>query len=251
MLPSHERLTETEYHALLDPRFARLTRFGTFYSHPEFPDRYDANQLCRVRCARGQVDDMLQELYALCLAHRIGTPKVSSGSPDALAELGPELVARGWQMWVAALMLLSETPQRCGNSDLDVRSVPPTSPDLVTLYTSEGRLDGGFRLARSQFTRIGGEYLVGYVGETPVCCTGWFSVSGLIRFRHVFTAPHARGRGYATRLIRHVQEHPTVRSSEGLVIMVKDSGPRRLYEELGFREAATFWDGRRMGTETS
>jgi GNAT superfamily N-acetyltransferase len=241
-----ERLAETEYHALLDPRFTRPARFGTFYAHPEFPDRYDANQLSRVQCPPGAVDSMLEELETLCVAHRTEIRKVSSGSRTMLANLGPELQGRGWQVWSSALLLHSEPSRRSGNSDLEIRSVLPTSPDLVALYSSDGQLDRGFQLAQSQFARVGGQYLVGYIKNTPVCCTGLFSAAGLIRFRHVLTAPHARGHGYATTMIRYVQELPVVRGSDGLVIMVNEVGPRRLYEDLGFREAATFWDSRRM-----
>ena len=42
-----DRVGETEY-AELDPQYVATSRFGSFYSHPGFPDRYDANQLCRV-----------------------------------------------------------------------------------------------------------------------------------------------------------------------------------------------------------
>jgi hypothetical protein len=50
-------------------------------------------------------------------------------------------------------------------------------------------------------------------------------------------------------MIRYVQELPAVRAADGLVIHVNDAGPRRLYEDLGFREAATFWDGRDVSGE--
>lgn len=60
------------------------------------------------------------------------------------------------------------------------------------------------------------------------------------RFRHVLTAPWARGRGCATSLILHVQGDPTVAAQDGLVIMVNPDGPVDLYRSLGFRHAMDF-----------
>ena len=125
-----------------------------------------------------------------------------------------------------------------------MRSVPPTSPELEAFYTTDGELGRGFVFSRSQFERVGGEYLVGFLDDEPVCCTGWYPAAGYVRFRHVFTTPSARGRGCATSLIHHVQGLPEVKAAQGLVIMVAGGGPKTLYEQLGFREASRFWGAR-------
>lgn len=238
------RLGETEYVGLIDPAHAHETPFGTFYAHPEFPDRYDANQLCRVRCGPDATDGLLahlEELYEpLGLAYR----KVSGADPAVWAHLGPELEARGWMVARDALLLFTGTPTYKGNQELTIRAVGPDSRDLAGLYTNDRALDRGFQLARSQFVRVGGEYLVGHLEGRPACCCGWFPAGGLVRFRHVLTAPWARGRGCATRLIRHVQDHPEVRERDGLVILVSAEGPRPLYEALGFRVEGWFWEAR-------
>lgn len=236
------RLGETEYRGLIDPVHARETPFGTFYAHPGFPDRYDANQLCRVRCAPDATDRLLGHVEASFEPLGLPFRKLSGADPAVWAHLGPALESRGWQVARDALLLFTGTPRYRGNPELEVRSVGPDSPDLARLYTNDGALDGGFRLARSQFDRVGGEYLVGRLEGRPACCTGWYAAEGLARFRHVLTAPWARGRGCATRLIRHVQDHPEVRQREGLVILVSAEGPRPLYEALGFRVAGWFWE---------
>ncbi len=243
------QLAETDYVGFVDPKFTYECEFGTFYSHPDFPDRHDANQLCRVRCVAGESDRLLEALDRLREAHDVTTRKVSGGDPATWAHLGPELTRRGWRVWSESMMLFTAPSRRKATIDLDVRSVPPTSPELEAFYTTDGEVGRAFVLYRSQFERVGGEYLVGFLNGTPVCCTGWYPAAGFIRFRHVFTTPSARGRGCATSLIHHVQQHPALQAAQGLVIMVEETGPKRLYEQLGFREASRFWGARWVSTQ--
>ena len=235
------RLGETEY-GTVDPQHTQTTRFGTFYAHPQFPDRHDANQLCRVSCARGEAPDMLAELERCYAPLNLDFRKVSGYRPDVWAYLEDELTARSWKVWTCSMMLYSAEPVRGPSPSLGVRAVQPDSADLESLFRSDGHLDRGFELARSQFQRMGGEYLVGYLEDRPACCTGWFVQGRVARFRYVLTAPWARSQGCATSLIRHVQRHPEVRRQDGLVIFVGEDGPRRLYHDLGFRVVGQVWE---------
>lgn len=235
------RLGETEY-ATVDPRHTQPTPFGTFYAHPDFPDRHDANQLCRVSCAPAEVPEMLAELERCYAPLGFDFRKVSGCRPDVWAHLEGELTARGWKVWTCAMMLFSAEPIRNPSRSLDVRTVPPDSADLESLFRTDGQLDRGFEFARSQFQRMGGEYLVGYLDDRPACCTGWFVQGRVARFRYVLTAPWARSQGCATSLIRHVQRHAEVRAQDGLVILVKEDGPLRLYHDLGFRVVGQVWE---------
>ena len=72
--------------------------------------------------------------------------------------------------------------------------------------------------------------------------TGWFVVDRIARYRHVTTAPQARGQGAATTIIRHVQDHPTVRAQDALTIFCGEDGPLRLYQELGFTVRGFMWE---------
>lgn len=237
------RLGETEY-ATFDPRYVEPGQYGAYYFHPDFPDRYDANQLFRVDCAPQDFEGMLDELARKSSDRGLGFRKMSGYDPKVWRQLGPYLEARGWGVWTSALMLLSDEPEREPNPDVLVRSVGPDSPDLEGLYRTDGVLDRGFELARSRFERHGGAYLVGYLDGRPACCTGWYVANSMARFRHVLTAPWARLRGCATSLILHVQREPTVRSQDGLAIMVTPDGPVELYRSLGFRFAMDFWEAK-------
>lgn len=187
----------------------------------------------------------LEELYA---GSGLGFRKMSGYDPGVWSHLEPALRTAGWEVGTSSLMLRTETPTREANPDVEIRAVPPDAPDLESLYRTDGELDRGFELVRSQFDRLGGEYLVGYLDGRPASCTGWFVADRMARFRHVLTAPWARGRGCATTLIRHVQRHPTVRAQDGLVLLVSAEGPGGLYHRLGFRTVMPFWEARSGGS---
>lgn len=243
---SHElrtRVGETEY-VEIDPAFVVASPFGDFYSHPDFPDRYDANQLCRVRLDAGHTDELLRALERLYEPTGLSYRKVSGYDPDVWSHLAPTLSDAGWGVWTTHLMLHRADSLRPPNGDVIVSAVPSTSPDLELLHQTEGSVDRGFELARRQSARMGGEHLVGYLAGKPVGRTGWFERNGVVRFRNVFTQPSARGRGVATTLIHHVQHHAAVQAADELAIMVNEDGPRRLYEELGFRRVMTFWEAK-------
>ena len=214
------------------------------YSHPLFRDRFDANQLCRVSCGRAEIPEMLAELERCYAPLDLGFRKLSGYRPDVWAHLEEELTARRWKFWTCTMMLFSAEPKREPSLRLDVRSVRPDSAELESLFRSDGQLDRGFEFARSQFQRMGGEYLVGYLDDRPACCTGWFVQRRVARFRYVLTAPWARSRGCATSLIHHVQRHPEVRGQDGLVIFVEEDGPRTLYSDLGFRAVGQVWEAK-------
>ena len=169
------RVAETEY-ATLDPEYTRPVRFGTFYSHPSFPDRYDANQLCRVSCSEADVPELLQELDEYYRGLDLSFREASGYEGESWVHLGPMFRSRGWEVWTSKLLLLRESSTRTSNRSVDIRSVPPHSPDLETLYREGGVLNRGFELARSQFGRMGGEYLVGHLEGQPACTAGWCAV---------------------------------------------------------------------------
>ncbi len=237
------RVGETEY-AGIDPEYVTETRFGDFVSHPDFPDRYDANRLIRVRCEVGQLPMLLEELEALYQPSGLEYRKLSGYSPEVWEMLTPALQDLGWGVWTDRVMLHRTPAARPTNPDVRIAAVPPTSPDPESLYTSDGTLDRGFELDRIRAPRIGGEYLVGYLNDRPAGCTGWFVHDGIARFRHVYTEPWARGSGVASTLIRHVQDHPQVVASDELAILVGGGGPAALYEQLGFRDVMLFWEAK-------
>ena len=190
------RLAETEYVKVVDPRFARPARFGTFYRHPGFPERHDANQLLRVRCGVEEVPALLAEVDELYAGSGLPFRRLSGHTPT-WPRLAEALEALGWSVHREAMKVHRRPAAGPANPDVAIRALPPDSPDLERLRTHDGRLDPGFVFGRAQYDRVGGEYLVGYLAGRPACCTGWFFAGRIARFRYVYTAPWARGQGCA------------------------------------------------------
>lgn len=241
-----DRLAETEYAGLVDPDRAREVEFGTFQLRPDFPDRRDGNQLCRCCCAPADTDRLLALVEELYAPTDLPFRKLTGHDPATWKHLPTTLEAKGWQIFSGAMKVHREPAARPRAPELEIRVADPMSSDLEALYTRPDGIDRGFLYTRGEFERVGGEYLVGYAEGEPACCTGWYAVGGIARFRHVYTAEWARDRGYAGTLIQHVQDHPTVRAQDALVIFVDDEGPAALYEALGFRTAGTLWTALRL-----
>jgi GNAT superfamily N-acetyltransferase len=88
-----------------------------------------------------------------------------------------------------------------------------------------------------------GAFLVGYLGERPVCCGGVKRLpDGTCELKRMFVVPELRGRGIARRLLVALEE----RARElGYTVSRLDTGPaqlsaRRLYESAGYRPIANF-----------
>lgn len=239
-----ERLNETEYAMFDDGAHATPTPFGTFITHPDFPSRYDCNQVVRCRCRVDEVPALLQDLERRSALLGLGHRKISgidSATGDVLARVLPEL---GWRLFRSEVLWKNREPEVPVNPAVEIRAVDPTHPDLVSQMTEDGKVDGGFLYHRSQWPRLGGEWLVGYLDGKPAGTTGWFVVNGVARYRWVGTEAWARRRGVAATLIQYVQRHPTVRAAEALTIHVGEDLPdaRRLYGRLGFTSVGWAWD---------
>lgn len=241
-----DRVAEMEYVLFRDPGHTRQTRYGTFVRHPGFPTRYDCGQLTNVRCAPGDAGRFLEELDRLYGGTRLQHRKISWHDPATTRELVPLLTRARWEIHGCRMMTWRAQPCRAVNLAVAVRVVDPFHPDLVALMTEMGRLDGGFAWHRSQTPRLGGEWLVAYLDGKPVGSTGWFAHGRMARYRFIGTEEGARGRGVATTLMRHVQDHPEVRRQDALVLHVGDDGPVRLYEDLGFRTVGRAYDAMRF-----
>lgn len=234
-----DRLAETEYAKVYDPAYGQDTRFGVFLHDPRFPDRFDANQLLRVRCGRGEHEALLAELRTRYEGLGLEFQKLSGHHMPSWEHLTEFLPRLGWRVTHDRVKVLSTEASRPVARHMVIRVVEPDDPDVEDLFVrEEGLEDRGFEFRRTRYGRLGGEYLVGYVGGKPVCTSGWYIAAGVARFRYVYTRPEARGRGYASSLIQHICGLPAVKRQQAVAIFVGADGPERLYEALGFRRMA-------------
>lgn len=242
------RLAEVEYVLFRDPARSRATPFGTFVHHPDFPTRYDCNQLLNCRCPADRVPELARELDWLCAGLNLDFRKMSGHDDATYAALTPVFQREGWNAHRTRMTILAAPPSRPANPAVQVRAVDPFDPEFESVQPrrEDGSFDRGFLYHRSQTGRIGGEWLLATLDGEPAGSTGWFVHDGIARFRFIGTREAARGHGVATTLIRHVQDHPAVRAAEHLCIHVNDDGPVRLYEDLGFRTAGRMWEAVRF-----
>jgi GNAT superfamily N-acetyltransferase len=88
-----------------------------------------------------------------------------------------------------------------------------------------------------------GAFLVGYEGETPICCGGIKDLGpGVCEFKRMYVVPNARGRGVARQLLGALEDHAR---SLGYEIARLDTGDRQpaarhLYESTGYTEISNF-----------
>ena len=190
-----DRLAETEYVELADPNYTTLTPFGTFYHHPEFPKRHDANQLMRtVLPADAEPESLLEHLEALYSGTTITHHKMSGHDPSTFERLRTHFPEdQGHTTW---MMVFERTPKRPPNPGIEVKAVTAElETDLDDLHRNEnGKITDGHRFARSQGPRVGGEWVIGYVGGRPASSSEWFVVDRIARFRGINTREWARNR---------------------------------------------------------
>lgn len=89
----------------------------------------------------------------------------------------------------------------------------------------------------------GGKFIVGYIGDEPVCCGGVKRLpDGACEIKKMFVAPDARGKGVARVLLHALEDEAR---ELGYEIARLDTGPkqphaRALYESEGYIPIANF-----------
>jgi GNAT superfamily N-acetyltransferase len=242
-------LAETEYASFDDGIHAQQTPFGTFVTHPDYPDRYDCNQLLRCQVEENCINEMLQDLERLYVPAGVAFRKVVGHDPVTNEVLTRELPRFGWKCR-PCLMMAWTGNQPVPTPEIGVKSVDPYGEDLKAVLGGDGERDRGFEYHRSQWKRLGGEWLVGYLDGKPAGCTGWYEVGGVVRHRWVGTMEWARRQGVATALLQHIQGLPVVKEAKALTIFVDEEieNAKRLYEKLGFQAVGSMWQWS-IGTE--
>lgn len=94
-----------------------------------------------------------------------------------------------------------------------------------------------------EFASPDGTFVVGFEGETAVCCGGVKRLpDGACEIKRMFVAPEVRGRGVARALLEELER----RARElGYATVRLDTGPRqtraqRMYERAGYVEIENF-----------
>jgi GNAT superfamily N-acetyltransferase len=116
--------------------------------------------------------------------------------------------------------------------------------EMAAMY--EGlELDGETmpKAGQRELSPPGGEFIVGRLGEQPVCCGGVKRLdAAACEIKRMYVVPELRGRGAARRLLHELEERAR---GLGYVTARLDTGPRQggarhLYESEGYREIGNF-----------
>ena len=188
---SVRRMAWTEYVQLLDPEYTRSTPYGRFVNHPDYPGRYDANQLLDCKCGEDEVEDLLSTLEHLYEPTGLAFRKISGHDPTTFAHLAPTLAERGWNVKRTNMMVFEEPPTRPMNPAVRVEERAAPCAELWRRIYSDFR-ESRFGFYWEQNERLEGVFLVAWLGDEPVGTTGWFVVDRVARYRGVHTHESAR-----------------------------------------------------------
>lgn len=246
--PFVDRLADAEWAFVAEPAYITRTRFGEFVNHPLFRMLREVHQLFDCRCSPGNVKALLSDVEALYADTQLPYRAIATSDATTAAALGKALPWHGWVEQPAIhVMVHADISRRETNSALRILELSnDTKRDWENLIACEHRPhpSPGFyeqyaAFASTQDVRFSTRIYLGFLDGVLAGTTGYHLVNGIARCRSVITRASCRGRGVASTLIHHVQSQPEVRAADALTIAVGHSGPRSLYEALGFRSATT------------
>ena len=219
--------------------------WGVLYHNPDNPDSYDSNHALIYRDRVEDLPAVLAEIADFYL-RRGGRPIIYQSILDDgwFGEIGAELSAAGYRSWQEAQhwMLLCE--DSAITAQADVRRLTVWTDDLaVHLYQAAGE-PWEITVAKRQLTRPDTLYFAAFVDEKPVgAIYGHVNDEGICRIDYLLVATAHRGKGLGRALTHAFVTHCR---EEGIpcALWPDGDGPRRIYEEAGFRFVRTMMAGR-------
>ena len=219
--------------------------WGNLYHNPDNPDSYDSNHALIFRDRVEDLPAVLREIADFYLS-RGGKPIIYQSILDDgwFGEIGEELSAAGFRSWQEAQHWMLLDADSAITAAADVRRVTEWSDDLaVHLYEAAGE-PWEIAVAKRQLENPNTIYFAAYVQDKPVgAIYGHVNAEGVCRIDYLLVATAHRGRGLGRALthafVRHCRENalPCALWPDG-------DGPRRIYEEAGFRFVRTMMAGR-------
>ena len=163
------------------------------------------------------------------------------GEPTAAIEAGAR--ERGWRIEHELYMVLRREPDRASDTSA-VREVPATEArGLIERWNEEELDDHGpeelRQVADFNDREWGSRPTRTLVTEDGLATTRVFAEDGIAQVEAVYTAPEARGRGYARALLTRALEIARETEPELIFIVADDDDtPKELYARLGFDPVA-------------
>ena len=219
--------------------------WGMLYHNEANPDSYDSNHAL---IFRDKVDDLSTVLHDIVDFYRSRgmRPIIYQSILDDgwFGEIAGELAAHGFRSWQEEQHWMVLTEESRITARADVRRVTAWTDDLaVHLYEAAGE-PWEIAVARRQLENPNTLYFAAYEDGKPVgAIYGHVNDEGICRIDYLLVATAHRGKGLGRALthafVTHCQENgiPCALWPDG-------DGPRRIYEEAGFRFVRTLMAGR-------
>jgi ribosomal protein S18 acetylase RimI-like enzyme len=230
--------------------WSRRTRWGMVFSDPRFPLLYDANHAAVLEEIPGlELEEVRADL--LPALREAGAPHeqiefwASQGSP-AVGQMREVVEA------TRDVLMVFAGPRASGSlAGVRVAEVVEPNADFLAWYR-ESRSDFGerrelgpavveqmYRRDLEVFLPRGLRFFVGFIDGQMAGQATLLGIDGVGYLDSVVTRPEFRRRGVATATVLRAVQAAIERGDELVhLLAVKDSGPQRLYERLGFRVEA-------------
>jgi ribosomal protein S18 acetylase RimI-like enzyme len=94
-----------------------------------------------------------------------------------------------------------------------------------------------------EFVPPNGVFLVGLVDGEPAATGGWRRIDdGVVEIKRMYVAPHARGHGFARRLLAELEAGAAASGAARVVLNTGNQQPEAiaLYESSGYRRVPAF-----------
>ncbi|MDQ3740363.1 MAG: GNAT family N-acetyltransferase [Actinomycetota bacterium] len=185
--------------------------------------------------------DDVDELLGATFAGRFSSAMFEEG--EATERLEAQARERGWRVEHELFMVLRREPDRVADTSAVREGTEAEIRPLMERWNEEELSDQGPETLAQLATFVDREWSARptrslVAGDAEATCRVW-SEGGVAQVEAVYTAPEARGRGYARALLTRALE--LAREDEPDVVFIvadDDDTPKELYARLGFDPVA-------------
>jgi GNAT superfamily N-acetyltransferase len=135
-------------------------------------------------------------------------------------------------------------------SDIEIRAARFDEPEVQKLVADAlgdlsqryGGSGDDTPVSPAEFAPPLGRFFVAYDGDRLVACAGWRAHGDDAELKRMYTAPSARGRGVARRMLTTIEESARADGRKRVILETGDRQPEAigLYTSAGYRRITDF-----------
>lgn len=219
--------------------------WGILFHNEETPDSYDSNHALIYRDRATDLSAVLAEIASFYRSRGMKPVLYQSILDDGwFGEMAQELAAGGYRSWQEPQHWMLLTAPSTIDAKGDVRRVTAWTDELATHLYEAAEEPWEIAVARRQLANPNTIYFAAWVQGHPVgAIYGHVNDGGICRIDYLLVAPSHRGKGLG-RALTHAFVTHCRRENLPCALWPDGDGPRRIYEEAGFRFVHTCMAGR-------